>query len=42
MIRALQFPFGVVELDAEIEREGYDELLRSVLYYEKYLQREAA
>jgi hypothetical protein len=38
----LQFPFGIVELDAEIEREGYDELFRSILYYENYLRREAA
>jgi hypothetical protein len=42
LIRILQFPFGVVELDTEIEQEGYDELLRSILYYEKYLLREAA
>ena len=38
----LQFPFGSVDLDEEIEQEPYDELIRSILYYGKYLMREAA
>lgn len=38
----LQFPYGVVELDVEIEEQSYDELIRSILYYEKYLRRVAA
>lgn len=42
-MRLLQFPFGVVEFDAEIEEEGApDELARSIFYFFKYLEREAA
>ena len=42
MIKVLQFPFGIVELDARIEEETYDELARAFFYLFKYMEGEAA